>query len=274
MHIISKTDRKCIYLYYLVLFWAIQFSEHLQSVFAVALIYPIILMVSGVAVAVIFVTKLIPQLTSLLESTPGAEIPTAAKLMINASDFLQRWWIVLVLLVCASLVLFKAWKDAEVNKPKWDRMQLGLPLFGNLIRQRFYVQFLETMSTLVGNGLPLLRALELSKDATQNLHYKDHLAEMIEMVGDGRALSKAMIRTDAFPAMLIDMVSVGEQTGKIDQALARAAERYDKELNGALQKIMALVTPAVLVLMAILIGAMAYLMITAIFETISNLNAR
>ena len=83
-----------------------------------------------------------------------------------------------------------------------------------------------------------------------------------------------MVRTDAFPPMLIDMVSVGEQTGKIDEALARAAERYDKELNGALQKIMALVTPAVLVMMALLIGAMAYLMITAIFQTISGLTGR
>ena len=73
--------------------------------------------------------------------------------------------------------------------------------------------------------------------------------------------------------MLIDMVSVGEQTGKIDQALRRAAERYDKELNGALQRIMALIMPAVLIVMALLIGTMAYLMITAIFQTISNLGA-
>jgi general secretion pathway protein F len=247
--------------------------QEIQGVFVVALIYPAILMLSGVVVAIIFVTKLIPQLTSLLESTPGAELPGGAKFLIGASDFLQKWWIVLALLVVASLVLFKAWKDAESNRPKWDRIQINLPLFGNLVRQRFYVQFLETMSTLVGNGLPLLRALELSRDATPNLFYKDHLAEMIEMVGDGRALSRAMLRSNAFPPMLIDMVSVGEQTGKIDRALARAAERYDKELNGALQKIMALVTPAVLVMMAVLIGAMAYMMITAIFQTISNLGA-
>ena len=104
--------------------------QEIQGVFAVALIYPTILMLSGVIVAVIFVTKLIPQLTALLESTPGAELPGGAKILIAASGFLQKWWIVLALLVVAGLVLFKAWKDAEANKPKWDRIQIRLPLFG------------------------------------------------------------------------------------------------------------------------------------------------
>nr|NIP98389.1 type II secretion system F family protein [Akkermansiaceae bacterium] len=88
------------------------------------------------------------------------------------------------------------------------------------------------------------------------------------------ALSKTMIRAGIFPSLLIDMVAVGEQTGKIDQALRRAATRYDKELDGALQRIMALIMPAVLIVMALLIGTMAYLMITAIFQTISSLSGR
>ena len=94
---------------------------------------------------------------------------------------------------------------------------------------------------------------------------------MIEMVGDGRALSSAMVRSEIFPPLLVDMVTVGEQTGKIDVALRRAAERYDKELDGALQKVMAMVMPAVLLLMASLVGTMAYAMISAIFQTINNL---
>jgi type II secretory pathway component PulF len=149
-----------------------------------------------------------------------------------------------------------------------------LPLVGKVVEQRFFVQFLETMANLVANGLPLLRSLELTRDATQNIHLRAHLDDMIEMVGDGRALSRTMIRTEIFPSLLIDMVSVGEQTGKIDQALRRAAVRYDKELNNALQRVMALIMPAVLIVMALLIGTMAYLMITAIFQTISNLSGR
>jgi general secretion pathway protein F len=140
-----------------------------------------------------------------------------------------------------------------------------------VITSRFYVQFLETMANLVGNGLPLLRALELSRDATQNRGLRGELDKVIAQVGDGRSFSKALVRNGAFPPLLIDMISVGEQTGRIDHSLRRAAERYDKELDKSLQRIMALVMPVVLIIMAGLIGTMAYLMITAIFQTISNL---
>jgi general secretion pathway protein F len=248
--------------------------QELQGRVTLALIYPAFLMFSGILVSIIFVTKLIPQLTTLLESTPGAEMPMGAVILINVSDFITKWWMVMLLLLAAFGVLFKAWTDSEANKPQWDRAKLKIPLYGRVVEQRFFVQYLETMANLVANGLPLLRSLELTKDATQNIHHQEHLKEMIEMVGDGRSLSKTMVKSGIFPSLLIDMVAVGEQTGKIDQALQRAAVRYDKELSNALQRVMALIMPSVLIVMALLIGTMAYLMITAIFQTISSLSGR
>lgn len=243
----------------------------LQARLILAMIYPAFLVLAGIGVSIVFITTLIPQLTSLIESTPGGKIPLGAKILINGSEFIQKWWLVVVLVLIAAAIFFKAWKDNDANKPAWDRMKLKLPLVGPVITSRFYVQFLETMANLVGNGLPLLRALELSRDATQNRGLRTELNRVIEQVGDGRSFSKALIRTGAFPPLLIDMISVGEQTGKIDLSLRRAAERYDKELDKDLQRIMALIMPSVLIIMAGLIGAMAYLMITAIFQTISNL---
>jgi len=246
----------------------------LRSRLIIAMIYPAFLVVAGISVSIVFVTTLIPQLTELIESTPGGKIPIGAAILIGISEFMKRWWIVMLLVVAAGGVFFKAWKDNEANRPTWDRMKLRSPMFGRVIASRFYVQFLETLANLVGNGLPLLRALELSRDATQNLFLRSHLDKVIEQVGDGRAFSSAMVRTEVFPPLLIDMVAVGEQTGKIDQSLRRAAERYDRELNKDLQRVMALIMPSVLIVMAVLIGTMAYLMITAIFQTISNLGAR
>jgi len=243
----------------------------LQSRLILAMIYPAFLVLAGIGVSIVFVTTHITQLTQLIESTPGGKIPLGAAILIAISDFLSKWWIVIVLTLIASFIFFKAWKDNEANKPAWDRMKLRLPLIGRVITSRFYVQFLETMANLVGNGLPLLRALELSRDATQNRSLRTELNKVIDQVGDGRSFSKALIRNGAFPPLLIDMISVGEQTGKIDQSLRRAAERYDKELDKDLQRIMALIMPSVLIIMAGLIGTMAYLMITAIFQTISNL---
>ena len=243
----------------------------LQGRLILAMIYPAFLILAGIGVSIVFVTTLIPQLTQLIESTPGGKIPLGAKILIVSSDFLTKWWIVGLILILTVAIFFKAWKDNEANKATWDRIKLRLPLVGPVITSRFFVQFLETMANLVNNGLPLHRALELSRDATQNRSLRAQLDTVISQVGDGRAFSKALIRTGAFPPLLIDMISVGEQTGKIDLSLRRAAERYDKELDKDLQRIMALIMPTVLIIMAGLIGAMAYLMITAIFQTISAL---
>lgn len=243
----------------------------LQSRLILALIYPAFLILVGLAVAVVFVTTLIPQLTELIKSTPGGKIPWAINLMMVLADFIKAWWIVIILTLVGAFLFFKAWKDNETNKPKWDDIKLNMPLIGAVICSRFYVQFLETMANLVSNGLPLLRALELSRDATQNISLRSRLNGVIAQVGDGRSFSKAMIRSESFPPLLIDIIAVGEQTGKIDQSLRRAAERYDKELDNDLKRVMALIMPSVLIMMALLIGSFAYLMITAIFQTISNM---
>jgi general secretion pathway protein F len=245
----------------------------LQSRLILAMIYPAFLIIAGIGVSVVFVTTLIPQLTTLIESTPGGKLPGPIKFMVTTSDFLKAYWYIILIVLAAGGLFFKAWKDNPENKLTWDRFKLRAPLMGPVVTSRFYVQFLETMANLAGNGLPLLRALELSRDATQNLSLRHELNIVIDQVGDGRAFSKALIRTGAFPPLLIDMVSVGEQTGKLDTALRKAAERYDKELDKSLSRIMALIMPIILIIMASLIGTMAYLMITAIFQTIKNLGA-
>lgn len=248
--------------------------SELRSRLLLAMIYPAFLILAVVGVVVIFVTVLIPQLTQLIETTAGGKLPGPIVALVAVTDHFSEFWYVYLILLVAGGLFFKAWKDNEANRPTWDRMKLKIPLAGRVISSRFYVQFLETMANLVGNGLTLLRALELARDATQNQSLRSSLDEVIEQVGDGRSLSKAMIRTGNFPDLLIDMVAVGEQTGKIDQSLRRAAERYDKELNNDLSRIMALIMPVILIVMAMVIGSVVYLMISAIFQTISNLNSR
>jgi len=248
--------------------------QELQAKFVLALIYPAFLVLSCIGVSILLVTTLIPQLTSLIKSTPGAKVPLGAELMIGMSNFLSHWWHVVTLVLVAAAIFFKAWLDNPDNKATWDGMKLRMPLFGKLISSRFYVQFLETMANLVSNGLPLLRSLELSRDATGNLVMRKQLDTVISQVGDGRSFTKALSRSGVFPPLLIDMVAVGEQTGKIDISLRRAAERYDREMAKDMQRLMALVTPIILVIMALLIGSMMYLIFTSIFQTISGLNGK
>jgi len=115
----------------------------LQARLILAMIYPAFLVLAGIGVSIVFVTTLIPQLTQLIESTPGGKIPLGAAILITTSDFLSKWWIVILLTLIASVIFFKAWKDNEANKPAWDRMKLKLPLIGRVITSRFFASFLK-----------------------------------------------------------------------------------------------------------------------------------
>ena len=245
--------------------------QELKSRVLAALIYPAFLLFSAVSVAILFVVFLIPKLMELLDST-GGSLPVGAQLILGVSEFAKAtWWIWAVLGTGLTLTV-RWWASREKNRPAWDHFVLRVPLFGRLIRERFYVQFLETLCNLVANGLPLNRALELTKAATPDRYLRRHLEAVIAQVDDGLPLSSALDRTGEFPSLLTDMLAVGEETGDLAAALGRTAERYDGELKKRAERLSALIQPVVVVAMASLVGAMAYLMITAIFQTIAGLN--
>ena len=245
--------------------------QELQSKVLMALIYPFFLIASGIAVVVLFITFLIPQLMGLLDNT-NSEMPAIGQLMIDLSDFIRAWWWIILGGVIAVIFGFISYIKNPNNHEWWDETKLKIPLFGKVLKTRFFVQFLETLANLVGNGLTLLRALELSREATPNLYLKKIISRIIEYVGDGAALSRTMKRVGFFPPLLLDMVAVGEQTGHIGESLERAANRYDRELEKDIAKISALIQPVIVVTMALLVGIMAYMMISVIFDTISGLN--
>ena len=236
-----------------------------------ALIYPAFLLVSVVAVAILFVVFLIPKLMELLDST-GGSLPLGARVILSLSDFVKVSWWIWLLSGGALVAAVRRWASQDRNRPAWDHFLLRLPLFGRLFRERFYVQFLETLGNLVANGLPLNRALELTRSATPDRYLRNHLTTAAAQVDDGVPLSTALDRTGEFPSLLTDMLAVGEETGDLAAALERTAERYDCELKKGAERLSALIQPAVVVVMASLVGAMAYLMVTAIFQTIAGLN--
>ncbi len=230
--------------------------QDLQGKVKMALIYPSFLIASGIAVVVLFITFLIPQLMGLLDNT-NSEMPWIGQLMIDVSDFITAtWWIILLFITTVVGGFIYYIKDPK-NHEWWDGTKLKIPLFGKVLKTRFFVQFLETLANLVGNGLPLLKALELGREATPNLFLKKIISKIIGYVGDGASLSKTMKRVGFFPPLLLDMVAVGEQTGQIGESLERAAARYDKELEKDIARISALIQPVIVVTMALLVGIMA-----------------
>jgi type II secretory pathway component PulF len=242
----------------------------LRSKVLFALIYPAFLMFAAFSVTTLFVVYLIPQLMELLNST-GGSLPAGAAVILKLSDFVKGYWWLIVGVGFTGFILFKSWAGKPESAIPYAKFRLALPLFGSVLSARFYVQFLETLANLVGNGLPMIHAMQLTQAATDNAFLRTELDGVIRHVGEGVALSRALDRSGHFPPLLIDIVSVGEQTGKLAEALQKGAERFDRELAKRIDKLTALVQPAIICLMAGLVGVMAYMMITTIFQTISSI---
>jgi type II secretory pathway component PulF len=247
--------------------------DDLQKKVVSALIYPSMIFVLGIGLIFLFMTYLVPQLTVLFEKT-GKELPLLTRLLINTSSFLSHYWWAILAGVAAVVVAFSQYIRTSGGKKWWHRTQLRLPLFGAVLKGRFYAQFSQTMANLVANGIPLLTALRLMNSATGNVHLRGLMEKVVDMVGEGGSLSRALQRVGEFPPLFIDMVSVGEQTGDLAKALDKVGKRYDKELNIRIQRLTSLVQPVVILVMACMVGLIAYSIINGIFDAISGLNTR
>lgn len=249
-------------------------AEHLRSMAALkgrvlfALIYPSFLIASAVGVSILFLVFLIPKLMELLDST-GGSLPLGAQLVVNAGELAKTGWPV-ALIVVVLLIGGGIWWSKS-NQLSWDQFKLRWPLMGRVFRERFHVQFLETLANLTKNGLPLNKALELTRAATANRFFRTKLDTVMNSISDGVGLSKSIDQAGDFPSLMIDMIAVGEETGDLSGSLERTAIRFDRELNKRVDRMSAIIQPSVVVLMAGMVGAMAYLMISAIFQTISGL---
>jgi len=157
------------------------------------------------------------------------------------------------------------------GKAWWHRAQLGIPVVGPVLKARFHAEVLQNLSTLVSNGVTMLSAMELMKGATGNVYLKGLLEQVTDMVREGSSLASAMRRTGFFPPVLIDILAVGEQTGDLAGSLARAAKRYDRELTSRIQYLTTLIQPAVILIVALFVGVVAYSMISGILSSVNAL---
>ena len=148
---------------------------------------------------------------------------------------------------------------------------LNLPVYGPLLRTRFEVQFLETLSNLLSNGLPLHRALELVRKTTMNLFLRERLGEVEMQVADGASLSRTLEKSGVARPLVVDMIRVGEQTGEMAEALRKAAERFDRQLTKVMERAAAALQPIIILCMAGMVGTMAWMMISVVYSTLANL---
>lgn len=238
-----------------------------------SLLYPAIVFASAIVLMFVFLTFLVPQLSVLLGKT-GQQLPLITRLLISVSEFCGRWWWAIFALVGIIIISARAAVRTPSGREWWHRAMLDLPVVGPVLRAKFYAEMLQTLSTLVSNGVALLQGLNLMTSATMNVFLKDLLLKTAGMVGEGTSLASALRRVGFFPPVLMDILTVGEQTGDIATALERAAKRFDRDLTTRISHLTTLVQPAIILLVALFVGIVAYSMIAGILTSVSSLKSR
>ncbi len=245
----------------------------LQSRVISAMIYPFVLLIGCVVLIFVASVKLLPQLMALISKT-GQDLPLVTEILMRFSDFMGKWWWLVLTVMIVAAMGFKIVISTPSGRAWWDRWRLIAPAFGPVIAGRFYAQFCHTMSNLVNNGVPLLNALKLMTRGTTNGYLKKNLEATVNFVGEGGGLAKAMGRTEVFPIALVDRIAIGEQSGELGKAFAKAARKFDEDLDIRIKRLVGILPVVLLVVMAVVVGMVAYAMITTIFSSMTGISGR
>ena len=238
-----------------------------------ALIYPAFLAMAGAVLVTIFITFMVPQLTGFMAQTGGA-LPLPTRILLHIHHAITGYWWVGVLAVISGVVGFRALVRSDEGRIGWDRFQLMIPGYGRVIRHRYYAQFSRTLGTLIENGIPLLRALDLVTEIAGNRFLEQKLGEVRKAVIDGATLSAALQAQKLFPDLFTDMMSVGEQTGHFAETMQAIADVYERELDKTVGLISQLIPPVIIVVIAALVGLVVFSILSAVFEMTHSLQIR
>ena len=238
-----------------------------------AMIYPLTVMLACIVLLFVFSTVLMPSLSEMMQKT-GQELPLLTDLLIRFTNFMAAWWWLILGVMIGSAVAFRVTIATPAGREWWDGYKMRLPAFGPVIMGRFYAQFCHTLSNLINNGVPLLTSLKLITRGTPNRFIRNHLDAVVLDVGEGTSLARAMGKTESFPEQLVDRVAIGEQTGELGKSFAKAAAKYDEDLDVRIARLTTVVPTVMLVFVAIIVGIVAYCMITTIFGSMSGIRSR
>lgn len=240
-------------------------SRELRETVTTAMIYPAILVTMAAASLLLLLTFVVPQFTEMFESA-GKELPLPTQVVVGVASALRDYWWALPLLFMGVASYFRYQMADRDRRYVWDRRLLALPLVGDLIKKITVANFSRTLATLLGNGVTLLTALTIVKDTLNNLVVAEKIDLAVESLKQGGGLSAPLIESGLFPTLAIQMIKLGEESGHLDQMLDRVASTYDKEVKTAIQRMLALLEPVLIVGLGIMIAGIIISILMAILS--------
>ncbi len=240
-------------------------SEKTREEIKSAMVYPVILATTAGGAILIMLTFVLPKFADIF-SDLGAAMPDSTRFVMGISDFVIAWWWLLLLALVAAWQGWKRWLSTPAGRERFDRFKLDAPVAGDLVRKLQIARFARTLGTMLKGGVPLIQALDIVRAVVANVVIGKALAVVQREVSEGKGLSGPLEKAGVFPALALQMVGVGEETGRLDDMLLVVSDHYDGEVSQAITRTMALISPVVLIVMGTLTGFIVWAMLSAVFS--------
>ena len=240
--------------------------EAIKAKIKKALFYPAMVMCVALLVTVILLIFVVPVFQGVFKEA-GVELPAFTQMIVNASNFMQHWWLLaLIVVVGGGIGIVMAYKRSQKAAHFVDRMSLQIPIIGNILRQSAIARFARTLGVTFRAGVPLVEALDAVSGATGSVVYGEAVRRMRDDIAIGHQLQLAMRQTSLFPNMVTQMVAIGEESGALDTMLFKVADFFEEEVNNAVDTLSTLLEPLIMVVIGVLVGGMVVGLYLPIFK--------
>ncbi len=240
-------------------------TEQLKAKIKKALTYPIAVVVVAIIVTGILLIKVVPQFAETFRSF-GSDLPAFTLFVLTISNFVQKWWFIILLMIIATIFTFKEARLRSVKFAEFlDRLILRLPIFGGIVHDAVIARFSRTLATTFAAGVPLVDALESTAGAAGNSLYAKAIRRIKDDVTTGNTLYASTKSTGLFPNMLLQMMSIGEESGSLDEMLDKVANHYEDAVDNAVDSLSSLMEPMIMAVLGVLVGGLMIAMYLPIF---------
>jgi len=235
-----------------------------------ALIYPAFIVFTFIAVMVLMLTMVIPKLTKIIEES-SAQIPIYTKIVMAVSDFFIHYGILLFIFLATAVVMTWRYALTLAGRRYFDRLKLDTPVLGNLYQKLFLARLSDNLSTMLSSGIAMVQAIEITSAVVENVHYEEALLKAKEAIKNGASISKAFAEHPEIPTIMVQMIRVGEETGELSNILQTLAKFYSREVENAVDSMLGLIEPIMVILLAGGVGILVASIILPIYSITSSI---
>lgn len=235
-----------------------------------AMIYPIVLSVISVVVVIFLITVILPTFTGMFTGA-GVELPLPTRILMGLSDAIKNYWYIFIVGIGVISYLAGAYISSPTGRYRFDELKFKLPIVKGSIDKIVTARFTRTLGSLLKSGIPLIEALKLAGSVTGNVVTEERINYIATEVEKGETLGNSLKRTPTFGPMVVSMIQIGEESGSLDQMLDKSADFYEQELEDAIDRLLKLMEPLLIVFMAVIIGFIVIAMALPMFEMVNTI---